>query len=128
MEAKMDSGEPIPEGFEYGRIIDAEGDWTGRITCYPSFKDNCTVVLLPKGAAADATGFLTLPDPAPFHDQDLIEATGRINKILLETMRKRGSGKGHLHVLKTRDGPLLAWVENTVLPGGDLPHFNRHGH
>jgi hypothetical protein len=35
---------PIPLEYRAGIEVDAEGDPTGRIICYPDFSGNCVVV------------------------------------------------------------------------------------
>jgi hypothetical protein len=121
--------EPTEGGFRAGVEIGPDGEKTGNIICYPSFDPNCIVVRLPKQGALDSTGFLSLPDPLPFHDETLVDATAQINEILTKVLSKKDSRKGDLHVLVTPEGPMLAWVRAMVMETPDVRKIGtmKHG-
>jgi hypothetical protein len=116
-------------GFKAGIEIGPDGEPTGKIICYPSDVPNCIVVREPKPGAVDSTGFLSLPDPTPFHDDALIKATAEINEILVKLLAKRAPGKGDLHVVHSEEGPMLVWVGSTAKPVDDISRFStmKHG-
>jgi hypothetical protein len=111
---------PIPLEYRAGIEVDAEGDPTGRIICYPDFSGNCVVVQVPKTGALSSTGFLSLPDPTPFHDESLIKATAEINEIVARLIGKQESKHGTLHVVTTRKGPILAWAKSMIMHSDDI--------
>lgn len=124
----MDSGPATPEGFRAAPEIDADGDKTGRIICYPDFSPNCIVVVNPRKGEIDSTGFVSLSEPTPFHDEVLIKTSAEINAILSRLMADKGARKGHLHVIGTPDGPMLAWVHGTVNRVDDVRAAFRNSH
>ena len=111
---------PIPLEYRAGIEVDAEGDPTGRIICYPDFSGNCVVVQVPKTGALYSTGFLSLPEPSPFHDESLIKATAEINEIVAKLIDKQGAKSGTLHVVTTRKGPILAWAKSMIMHSDDI--------
>jgi len=115
----MDSS-PEEGGFRAGIETGPDGKSTGSIICYPTFNPNCKVVTLPQPGNVDSTGFLSLSEPTPYHDEALIRATVEINKIVAKLEPHRGSSKGHLHVVFGRDGPMLVWVRAMVMPLDDI--------
>jgi hypothetical protein len=112
--------QPQPGGFKAGIEIGPDGEKTGNIVCYPSFDPNCIVVREPKKGALDSTGFLSLPDPVPFHDDTLVKATAEINEILVKVLAKREPRKGDLHVTLSKEGPMLVWVRSTAKAVEDI--------
>ena len=116
----MADNEPTPLEYRAGTEIDAEGDPTGRIICYPVFSGNCIVVTVPKSGALSTTGFLSLPDPAPFHDEALIKATAEINEIVARLISKHDAKQGLLHLVTTKNGPMLAWAKSMVMHTDDI--------
>jgi hypothetical protein len=112
--------EPIPLERRAGIETDAEGDPTGRIICYPVFSGNCIVVNVPKSGALSSTGFLSLPDPKPFHDEALIKASAEINEIVAKLIAKQDAKQGSLHVVTAKKGPMLVWAKSMVTHTDDL--------
>jgi hypothetical protein len=112
--------QPEEGGFKAGIEIGPDGKPTGNIVCYPTFNPNCIVVRLPQGGAVTSTGFLSLPEPTPFHDEVLINATIDINKIVAKVETDCGSRKGQLHVVLTKNGPMLVWARAMVMPMIDI--------
>ena len=119
---------PTTSGFRAGIEIGPDGEQTGNIICYPSDDPNCKVVREPKPGVLDSTGFLSLPEPAPFHDEVLISATAEINEILVKIMPKQDQTKGNLHVIFSEDGPMLAWVRSRVRATDDIPRITEIEH
>jgi hypothetical protein len=107
-------------GFKAGIEIGPDGEPTGNIICYPTDTPNCIVVREPKKGALDSTGFLSLPDPAPFHDEVLIKATAEINEVIAKVVTKRDPLKGNLHAILSGDGPMLVWVRTMAMPADDI--------
>jgi hypothetical protein len=107
-------------GFRAGIERGPDGESTGNIICYPSSDPNCKVVTLPKPGVIDSTGFLSLPEPAPFHDDTLIKATAAINGVLEKVLSTNEPRKGNLHVVFLEDGPMLAWVRSEAMPVDDI--------
>lgn len=115
----MDS-KPIPLEYRAGIEVDAEGDPTGRIICYPDFSGNCVVVQVPKSGALTSTGFLSLPDATPFHDGALIKATAEINEIIAKLISKQEAKHETLHLVTTKKGPILAWAKSMIMHSDDI--------
>ena len=111
---------PIPLEYRAGIEVDAEGDPTGRLICYPDFSRHCDLVQVPKTGALNTTGFLSLPEPSPFHDESLIKATAEINEIVAKLIDKQGAKSGTLHVVTTRKGPILAWAKSMIMHSDDI--------
>lgn len=113
--------------FDAGIEIGPDGEPTGKIICYPNDNCRCIVVREPKSDAQTSTGFLTVSEPTPFHDEVLIRATQEMNAVLTKMARetKRDSRKTSLHVLLTDDGPMLVWVDAIAAPMKDVREFAR---
>lgn len=111
-----------PAGRRAGIETGPDGKSTGFIICYPSDDVNCRVVSTPQPGAIESTGFLSFPEPTPFHDKLLMQATREINQILTKLAREaeRESGKRSLHVVLVDDGPMLVWVDRMVMPADDI--------
>src|SRR5260221_9543392 len=108
------------DGFRAGIETGPDGQPTGNIICYPTFNPNCKVVRLPTGSNQNA-GFLSPPEPTPFHDKVLIEATQAINKILLKVAQDtKPDNRRSLHVYLANDGPMLIWADAMAMPTGDI--------
>jgi hypothetical protein len=118
--AQNNNDGPTEAGYKAGIEIGPDGEPTGNIVCYPSFNPNCIVVRTPKVGAVTSTGFLSLPEPTPFHDETLINASVKINEILAKIENRGESRKGHLHVILANDGPMLVWVRTTAMPMDDV--------
>lgn len=112
-----DNNGTTTKGFKAGIEIGPDGESTGNFICYPSDNPNCKVVREPKTASIESTGFLSLTEPMPFHDETLVEATAKINEILAKVLAK--NEKKELHVIFSEDGPMLAWVRSMVRPVDD---------
>jgi hypothetical protein len=124
----MENNQPEPGGFRAGIERGPDGESTGNIICYPSFDPNCKVVTTPKPNSIDSTGFLSLPEPTPFHDETLIKATAAINGVLEKVLSSNEPRKGNLHVIMLDDGPMLAWVRAEAMPINDIrkPMMTHH--
>ena len=107
-------------GYRAGIEIGPDGEPTGNIICYPSSSPNCKVVRLPQTRDVDSTGFLSLPEPTPYHDQLLQDATGEINKVLTAVLTKAGVRARNLHVVLAKDGPMLVWTQSMAMELDDV--------
>jgi hypothetical protein len=119
-ESVMQNEGPEEGGFRAGIETGPDGKPTGNVICYPSFTPNCKVVTLPQSGVIDSTGFISLPSPAPYHDETLISVTAEINKMLGSVITKQGHGKAPLHVVFTSDGPMLVWARAMVTSADDI--------
>jgi hypothetical protein len=113
--------EPTPSGRRAGIETGPDGKSTGNIVCYPSDNANCIVVSTPQPGSA-ATGFLSPPEPTPFHDQLLVDATREINGVLTKLAQQveQDPRRGSLHLILVPDGPMLAWVNSMATPVDDI--------
>jgi hypothetical protein len=113
-------------GFKAGIETGPDGNPTGEIICYPSSTPNCRVVRLPQPGNIDGSGFLSVPEPQPFHDDDLVKATAEINKILLGVLTdNKGKNDRDLHVVLAKDGPMLVWARAMVMDVDDITDLAR---
>jgi hypothetical protein len=114
--------EKTPAGRKAGIETGPDGKSTGFIVCYPSDDMNCIVVSTPKPGSITSTGFLSLPEPTPFHDEHLMHATREINVVLTRLAREgeRDSRKSGLHLYLAEDGPMLIWVNTMAMPVNDI--------
>jgi hypothetical protein len=108
-------------GFRAGIEIGPDGKSTGNIICYPSLEPNCKVVTVPQPSNLTSSGFLSLTEPQPFHDEDLQKASAEINKIVLSVLAEnKGKNDRDLHVVLAKDGPMLVWTRAMVMKVDDI--------
>lgn len=108
-------------GFKAGIEIGPDGKSTGNIICYPSAAPNCKVVRTPQPGALTTSGFLTVAEPQPFHDEDLQKASAEINRIVLGVLKEnKGKNDRDLHVVLANDGPMLVWARAMVMEVDDI--------
>lgn len=111
---------PEEGGFRAGVETGPDGEPTGDIICYPSFSPNCKVVRLPQPGNLMASGFLSVPESQPFHDEELQRASAEINKVVLGVLTKNKGNGRVLHVLLAKDGPMLVWTRAMVMEVDDI--------
>jgi hypothetical protein len=120
----MESQGNSAKGFCIGSDTGPDGKPTGKIVCYPCDNGKCIVVTIPQPGNVNS-GFLSLPEPTPFHDDILIKATQEINEILMKVAREttQDTRKTSLHLLSTNEGPMLLWADSMVMPVDDIRKF-----
>ncbi|WP_147425254.1 hypothetical protein [Bailinhaonella thermotolerans] len=95
----------LEDGLKRDFTLAPEGP--GHVICFPSSVDACLVF-----PVSEPEAFLVPRNSTPANDEDLAEATRRINRILSEVAEKRfAAGTGErLSILRTRRGPMFGWV------------------
>lgn len=103
-------------GFDFGLMDPDDAD---QIICFPSNTNRCVPVKPPKKVNGKIVsgGFHSPSGKPDFHDEALRKATQAINEILISVAKSRPHAQstcGHLHLLLTEKGPMLAWVAHCV--------------
>lgn len=117
----INTGSSGYSGFDYGVVTGPSGNAAQSvvISCFPSNTERCIVIREPKPGSG---GFASMSAKTNFHGDELRDLTKQVNDLIARAIETESKGEGRdLHILKTEDGPMFAWVDTHVSISKTLP-------